>query len=113
MDELLPKSLSGISSTALSLVLGLAAAALYLPKLLNGIKSDGLTSSALARIATLEAQVVELSNSIHDHAVELTLAQLLILEMHFEMVQKGVPIPDHIQQRVDEIKAKKLTRAKS
>lgn len=97
---------------------GIAAAmigfALYLPKLVNAMRADKIEGNVLARLSEAEQKIIHLSNVIHAHAIDLTLAQTLLLKVYHSMKESGSEIPDDLQIYIDEMmdERKKAKEAK-
>jgi len=86
---------------------GILAAALafmfWLPRLMNQRKGDQIEGNVLKRLDEAEQKIIELSDSIHEHAIDLTLAQMVILKLYHSAKDAGHAIPTDVQDYVDEM----------
>lgn len=90
---------------------GLAAAllafAMYLPKFLNNFRADKIEGNVLVRLSEAEQKIIQLSNAIHAHAIDLTLAQTLLLKVYHSMQDNGHDIPEELAEYIDEMMAER------
>lgn len=97
----------GVVGGAGLLFLVLVWAASNAQRIFNNWKVDKLDSSVLTRLAEAEARIIELSDTIHDHAIDLTLAQMMILKMYHQMKDEGMDIPPEVQDYVNEMMSRR------
>lgn len=86
-----------------ALAIAAIAVAAHLPKILNSIKSDKIDGSVLDRIAKHEERMNEMDRTIHRQAIKLTRLTLVLMHVKVLLNSHSVPVPEHLQQEMDEL----------
>lgn len=94
----------GAGAAIASALIGIA---VYLPKLLNTVKSDKLDGNVLDRLARAEARMDRMDETIHRQAVKLTRFEVVVLRLIALLVQHQVSIPLDIRAEIDELTLEK------
>jgi uncharacterized coiled-coil protein SlyX len=107
MTELIKLVTDGTLPIGFGVVVFLILVSLQIPKIINGLRGDRADGNILTRLATAEAKIMELSDTIHAHAIDITLAQMHLLKLYHQMLEEGSDIPQDVQGYVDEIMARR------
>ena len=97
----------GVAAIAVPLTAILVGLAAWLPKLLNGVKLDGLNGDVLTRLRAMEAHAAIQDRKsiiqdvkIHRAAVKVTKLVVIVIRLQGLLTSTNVPIP---QDLVDDI----------
>jgi hypothetical protein len=82
-------SVGGWASAIAAALIGLA---VYLPKISNGMKQDGINGNVLDRLAALEKKTDVQDKKIHKQAVRITKLVMLVIKLEALIVRSGVQI---------------------
>lgn len=96
-------SVAGTWAAFVSAIVGIA---IFLPKLLNAVKSDKLDGNVLDRLAKAEQSIGELNVKIQQHAIELTQVQMMLVQAVEHMEHHETPVPAKLAGYVQRLKAK-------
>lgn len=93
-------SVGGWASAIAAALIGIA---VYLPKILNSVKSDKVDGNVLDRLLAHEKRMNEMDLLIHKQQVKVTRLVVLVTHMNGLLVQNGVEIPTKIEAEIMEL----------
>jgi len=79
---------------------------LVVPKIMNMFKSDKLDGGSLDRLAKAEEHISELRKQVSQQNLELTDAQMMLIQVHSIMNQHDTPIPENVTTYITKLKEK-------
>lgn len=91
------KGVGGWASAIAAALIGLA---VYLPKISNGIKQDGITGNVLDRLSALEQKADVQDKKIHKQAVKITKLVMLVIKLEGLIVRSGVQIDRELASEI-------------
>jgi ABC-type anion transport system duplicated permease subunit len=103
MDDLLQTLQSttvGAGSAIAAAIIGIA---VYLPKLLNAMKSDKADGNVLDRLIAHEKRMNEMDKLIHSQQIKLTRLQVLVIKLEGLISQAGLKIHDSLREEMQEL----------
>ena len=103
MNEILDKLINGTVVTGGAIAAAIIGISAYLPKLLNGIKSDKIEGNVLDRIKRHEERMDEMDETIHKQQVHNTRFEVLVIHLVGLLAANGITIPDSLQREIDDL----------
>ena len=94
----------GALGTASVIAIALVALAALIPKLLNSIKSDQLTTNVLDRIKGLEEKADAQDVKIHKFAVKVTKLVVVVIKLEALLKENNIPIPPDLMNEMAELR---------
>jgi len=94
----------GTLGTASVIAIALVALATLIPKLLNSIKGDQLTTNVLDRIKELESKSNEQDVKIHKFAVKVTKLVVVVIKLEALLKENNIPIPPDLMHEMSELR---------
>lgn len=91
------------AGTWAAFVSALAAIAVFLPKLLNAVKSDKVDGNVLDRLLKHEERMNQMDDTIHKQQVKVTRLVVLVTHMNGLLIANGVTIPEKIEKEIQEL----------
>lgn len=107
MTELLLLVKDGTLPIGFAVVVALVLLSLQFPKVINAFLGDQANGNIIKRLAIAEKKIMELSDTIHAHAIDITLAQMHLLKLYHQLQEEGLEVPADVQGYVDEIMARR------
>ena len=105
MDEIIKLATNGGTlGTAAVIALALVSLAALIPKLLNSIKSDQLTTNVLDRIKGLEEKADAQDVKIHKFAVKVTKLVVVVIKLEALLKENNIPIPPDLMHEMSELR---------
>lgn len=93
-------SVAGWGSAIAAAIIGIA---VYLPKILNTVKSDKVDGNVLDRLLAHEKRMNEMDRLIHAQQIKLTRLQVLIIKLEGLIAGAGLTIHDALREEIDEL----------
>ena len=94
----------GTLGTASVIGIALVALAALIPKLLNSIKGDQLTTNVLDRIKELESKSNEQDVKIHKFSVKVTKLVVVVIKLEALLQANHIPIPPDLMHEMSELR---------
>jgi hypothetical protein len=98
MNEIFDQLKTGTVVTGGAIAAALITISAYLPKLLNGIKSDKIEGSVLNRLMEHEKRMARMDRTIHRQQIRLTKFVALYIKLQAHIYDKNIP-----QEILDEL----------
>lgn len=93
-------SVGGWASAIAAALIGLA---VYLPKISNGMKQDGINGNVLDRLAALEKKTDVQDKKIHKQAVRITKLVMLVIKLEALIARSGTKLPQDVIDEITEL----------
>lgn len=93
-------SAAGWASAIAAALIGLA---VYLPKISNGIKQDGINGNVLDRLAALEKTTAVQDKKIHKASVRITKLVMLVIKLEALIARSGTQLSQDVIDEIAEL----------
>jgi hypothetical protein len=94
---------NGPAGTWAAIASALIAIALFLPRLLNAVKSDKVDGNVFDRLLKHEERMNAMDDTIHKQQVKVTRLVVLVTHMNGLLIANGVTIPEKIEKEIQEL----------
>lgn len=103
MMDFLKQFSDSAAGWASAIAAALVGFAVYLPKINNGMKQDGIHGNVLDRLAALEKKSAQQDNKIHKQAVRITKLVMLVLKLEGIIALNGAKLTQEVIDDIQEL----------
>lgn len=94
---------NGVGGWASAIAAALVGLAVYLPKINNGIKQDGINGNVLDRLAALEKTASVQDKKIHRASVRITKLVMLVIKLEGVIARSGAQLSQEVIDEIQEL----------
>ena len=100
MLKLFSNSALGTGSAIAAAVIGIA---VYLPKLLNAVKTDRIDGNVLDRLLAHEKRMNEMDKTIHEQQVKVTRLVVVVTHLKGLVVRSELEMPGWLEEEINSL----------